>query len=126
MTTRRVLVVDDDARVRAALRELLASTSDLGPAASAGSAAEAQDAEQRHGPFDLAVVDVLLPDPATGLALIRGLVQRLPVVAVSVSSAHRSAALAAGATAFLDKDGRPDLLLAVLRAVGHAGHAASR
>jgi DNA-binding NarL/FixJ family response regulator len=114
--TRRVLVIDDDARVRTALGDLLASTADLVPAASAATAAEARAAAEHDGPFDLAVVDMRLPDPATGLALIRQLTHRVPVVAVSVSSAHRTAALAAGARAFLDKDGHPDTLLAALRA----------
>ena len=114
--TRRVLVIDDDPRVRTALGALLASTADLAPAGQAASAAEAEDAEGAHGPFDLAVVDVLLPEAATGLALIRRLAARGPVVAISVSSAHRAPALAAGAIAFLDKDGRPDTLLAALRA----------
>ncbi|MGR7023692.1 response regulator [Geodermatophilus sp. URMC 62] len=114
--TRRVLIIDDDIRVRAALGDLLASTADLTPAVTAATAAEARAAAEQDGPFDLAVVDVRLPDPATGLALIRRLTTGMPVVAVSVSGAHRAAALAAGATAYLDKDGRPDDLLAALRA----------
>jgi DNA-binding NarL/FixJ family response regulator len=113
--TRRVLVIDDDARVRAALADLLASTADLTPAGTAATAAEARAADERDGPFDLAIVDIRLPDPATGLALIRRLTARTPVVAVSVSGVHRTAALAAGARAFLDKDGRADALLATLR-----------
>jgi hypothetical protein len=59
--TRRVLVIDDDARVRTALCALLVSSTDLVPT----EAATAADA---------------------------------------------------GAAAFLDKDGRPDLLLAAVRA----------
>jgi DNA-binding NarL/FixJ family response regulator len=114
--TRRVLVIDDDIRVRAALGALLASTADLTPTVIAATAAEARAAAEQDGPFDLAIVDVRLPDPATGLALIRRLTPRVLVVAVSVSGAHRAAALAAGATAYLDKDGRPDALLAALRA----------
>ena len=114
--TRRVLVIDDDARVRTALTDLLASTADLAPVVSAATAAEAQAAAEHNGPFDLAIVDLLLPDPATGLALIRGLTPLVPVIAVSVSGVHRTAALAAGASVFLDKDGRVDALLAALRA----------
>jgi DNA-binding NarL/FixJ family response regulator len=114
--TRRVLVIDDDARVRAALADLLASTTDLSSAVPAATAAEARATAEDDGPFDLALVDIRLPDPATGLALVRQLAAGLPVVAVSVSGAHRTSALAAGATAFLDKDGRPDALLAALRA----------
>jgi CheY-like chemotaxis protein len=114
--TRRVLVIDDDARVRTALGELLASTTDLTPASSTATAAAALAAAEHDGPFDVALVDIRLPDPATGLTLVEQLAARIPVVAVSVSGAHRTAALAAGATAFLDKDGRPDTLLAALRA----------
>jgi DNA-binding NtrC family response regulator len=114
--TRRVLVIDDDARVRTALDDLLASTDDLTPAVSMATAAGALAAAEQDGPFDVALVDIRLPDPATGLALVEQLAACLPVVAVSVSGTHRTAALAAGAVAFLDKDGRPDTLLAVLRA----------
>ena len=114
--TRRVLVIDDDARVRTAFGELLSSTTDLVVAASVATASEACTAAESAEPFDLAVVDIRLPDPATGLALIRRLARQVPVVAVSISSAHRTAALTAGATSFLDKEGRPDTLLAALRA----------
>jgi DNA-binding NarL/FixJ family response regulator len=124
--TRRVLVVDDDARVRTALGELLATTADLVPAACAATPADAHAAAESAGPLDVAVVDIRLADPATGLALIRRLAPRVPVVAVSVSSAHRAAALTAGATAFLDKDGRLDTLLAVLRAVVDPKNGGSR
>ena len=122
--TRRVLVIDDDARVRTALGDLLATTTDLVPAALAATAAEARAAAESAEAFELAIVDVRLPDPATGLALIRRLTPRIAVVAVSVSGAHRAAALGAGATAFLDKDGRPDTLLAALRAVADPRHGA--
>jgi DNA-binding NarL/FixJ family response regulator len=112
--TRRVLVVDDDARVRTALCGLLASTADL-TVASAPTTAEGWTAAERDGSFDVAVVDILLPDPATGLTIIRRLARRVPVLAISVTGAHRADALAAGAAAFLDKDGHPDVLLAALR-----------
>jgi DNA-binding NarL/FixJ family response regulator len=63
----------------------------------------------------LALVDLLLPDAATGAALItdlRGL--GVVPVALSVSGGLRERALAAGAAAFLEKDGAPDHVLAAL------------
>jgi DNA-binding NarL/FixJ family response regulator len=113
--TPRVLVIDDDARVRTALCALLVSSTDLVPT-EAATAADARAAADRDGSFDVAVIDVRLPDAATGLALIRQVARSTPVVAISVSSSHRPDALAAGAAAFLDKDGRPDLLLAAVNA----------
>lgn len=99
---RRVYVVDDDPRVQIALRHLLSTSDDL---ETTGDAADA----------DVALVDVLLPDLDRGLALIRTLAHRLPVVALSVSTASRDAALAAGARRFCDKDGGTDVLLDALR-----------
>ena len=110
---RRVLVIDADPRVRAAVRELLATTRHLTVAAEASTAAEALRA-LRDDAVDVALVEVALPDPASGLALITALSQRVPVLAVSMSATHGGAAIAAGAAAFLDKGGDPDALLSAL------------
>jgi DNA-binding NtrC family response regulator len=66
----------------------------------------------------VALVDVLLPDDTTGLALVHRLSRRpgCAVVAMSVRSGARGAALAAGAVAFVEKGGDIDALLFAVRA----------
>jgi DNA-binding NtrC family response regulator len=116
----RVLVVDDDVRVRSALVETFAIESDLvviGEAATAGTAITlAKGADPC-----VAVVDTLLPDATTGLALVRHLAERpgWAVVAMSVGGGLRPAALAAGAAAFVEKDGDIDALLHAVRTATH-------
>ena len=106
----RVLVVDDDPRVRAAVRALLDGTSDLTVAAEAATPDQARAALAAGA--DCALVDVRLP---AGPDLVGELATRVPVVAFSVSGASRAGALRAGAAAFVEKDGRADRLLQALR-----------
>ena len=110
---KRVLVVDDDQRVRAALVALLDGTPDLAVAADVGSVAEALVAFDSTAP-DAVLVDILLPSRADGLGLIAQLAAYRPVVAISVDGAAREAALA---STYLGKDGRPEEILAALREV---------
>ena len=107
----RVLVVDDDPRVRAAVRALLDGTGDLTVVAAAATPDQARAALAATG-ADCALVDVRLP---AGLDLIGELATRMPVVAFSVSGASRVPAVRAGAAAFVEKDGRADRLLEALR-----------
>jgi DNA-binding NtrC family response regulator len=113
----RLLVVDDDVRVRAAIDQTIALESDLLVVADAADAATARIAADRADP-SVALVDVLLPDDLTGLALVRGLSQRpgCAVVAMSVRGGLREPALAAGAVAFVEKGGDIDALLDAVRA----------
>ncbi len=113
---KRVMVVDDDQRVRAALVALLDGTPDLAVAAEVGTVAEALAAFDRSAP-DAVLVDILLPRRADGLRLIAQLSAYRPVVAISFDGAAREAALAAGASRYLEKDGRPEEILAALREV---------
>jgi DNA-binding NtrC family response regulator len=112
----RVLVVDDDARVRAAIGQTIALEIDLLMVAGATNAAEAMALAQSAKP-PVALVDVLLPDATTGLALVRHLAQRqgCAVVAMSVGGGLRSVALAAGAIAFVEKGADIDALLHAIR-----------
>jgi DNA-binding NarL/FixJ family response regulator len=112
----RVLVAEDDPRVRAALRAFLSASPGVEVVGAAGDAAAALELARDQGPT-VALVDVLLPEAADGLALLRALTRELgiPAIAISIHGGLRSAALAAGAHQFLDKDRPPDVLLAALR-----------
>ena len=111
----RVLVVDDDARVRRALEELIDASEGMRFVASARDMRQALEEDERAAPA-VALVDVLLPERAAGLAVIRALSARgRPVVAASVSAGVGDEALAAGAVRFVEKAPDPQPLLAALR-----------
>lgn len=112
----RLLVVDDDARVRTAIAQTVALESDIVIVAQANSASVTLALAERTEPR-VALVDVLLPDATTGLALVRGLEQRAgcAVVAMSVRGGLRRAALAARAVAFVEKGSDIDAILAAVR-----------
>jgi DNA-binding NarL/FixJ family response regulator len=112
----RLLVVDDDPRVRQAIAGTVALEADLMIVAEANDAATALSMADGADP-SVALVDVLLPDGATGLALVRRLDERpgCAVVAMSVRGGLRQAALSAGAVAFVEKGGDIDALLTAVR-----------
>jgi two-component system response regulator DesR len=112
-----VLLVEDDARVRESLAHTIALEDDLALVAEAACAVAALALAERTDP-SVALVDVLLPDSTTGLALVRSLAQRpgCAVVAMSVRSGLRAAAAAAGSVAFMEKSGDIDAILDSLRA----------
>ena len=113
----RLLVVDDDPRVRQAIAPTIALEPDLVIVAAAADAMTAVTLAEGTHP-SVALVDVLLPDEATGLALVSGLARRpgCAVVAMSVRGGLRHAALAAGAIAFVEKSADIDALLDAVRA----------
>jgi DNA-binding NarL/FixJ family response regulator len=113
----RVLVVDDDVRVRVAIGQTIALEADLIMAADSADAAAALALADRVNPA-VALVDVILPDELTGLELVRNLSRRpgCAVVAMSVRNGLRDAALAAGAVAFVEKGSDIDAILAAVRA----------
>ncbi len=116
-------MADDDARVRAAIGQTIALEADLVVVADAAGAAAALALAERTGPA-VALVGLLLPDEAAGLALVRSLAQRpgCAVVAMSVHSGLRRAALAAGAVAFVEKGGDIDAVLDTVRAAAPPHH----
>ena len=113
----RLLVVDDDARVRAAIAETVTGEADMVVVAECADAATAVVLAGRTNP-SVALADVLVPDLEIGLDLIATLA-RTPgcsVVAMSVRGGLRPAVLAAGAVAFVEKSGDIEAILATVRA----------
>jgi DNA-binding NarL/FixJ family response regulator len=113
----RVLIVEDDPRVRLALRRFLAESDGFDVVGDAASATVGLELARAHSPA-VVLVDILLPSAGDGLGLLRALTGELgiPAVAMSIHGGLRGRALAAGAYRFLDKDSAPELFLAALRA----------
>ena len=114
----RVLIADDDHRVRTALSTLLRSTTGFDIVGTSATTDSALTLARQHRPT-VALIDLLLPDELDGLGLLRAITDELhiPAIAMSVNGGLRQRALAAGASRFVDKDSGADLLIAALRAV---------
>ena len=110
---RRVLIVDDDPRVRAALTALITATTDLTVAAAVGTTRDVCAALATR-PVDLILIDVQLPHRDDGITLIQTLSRRYLIVAMSIDGSSRAPALQAGAADFLEKNGNPDDILEAL------------
>jgi DNA-binding NarL/FixJ family response regulator len=113
----RVLIVNDDARVRRALRSLIDCSPDLTVVGEAGSTRSAKRLDLELRP-DVVVLDLLLPQAPDGMQVLRELRGRdRPVVAISRMGELGPEAMVAGAHAFLEKHGRDvDDLLDMIRA----------
>lgn len=111
----RVLIAENDARVRAALRTFLAASPGIDVVGDAKSAPIALEMARQRTPT-VAVIDVCLPDPQDGLGLLRVITRelRIPALAISIQGGFRVSALAAGAYRFVDKDSPPELIVASL------------
>jgi DNA-binding NarL/FixJ family response regulator len=117
----RVLIVDDDARVRRALRSLIECSPDLTVVGEAGSTPSAMRLDLELLP-DVVVLDLLLPQAPDGMQVLRELRGRgRPVVAISCMGKLGPQAMVAGAHAFLEKHGRDvdDLLHMIRSAYRH-------
>src|SRR5512132_2475692 len=115
----RVLIVDDDARVRRALRGLIQCSPDLIVVGEARSTRSAKRLELELLPD--VVLDLLLPQAPEGMQVLRELRGRgRPVVAICGTGGLGSQAVRAGAHGFLEKHGRDvDDLLDMIRAACH-------
>jgi DNA-binding NarL/FixJ family response regulator len=113
----RVLIVEDDARVRRALRRLIQCAPDLTVVGEAGSTRGAKRLDLELLP-DVVVLDLLLPQAPEGMDVLRELRGRgRPVVAIGCMGELGPRAMVAGAHAFLEKHGRDvDDLLDMIRA----------
>jgi chemotaxis response regulator CheB len=97
----RVLVVDDDSRVRRALRSLIECSGDLTVVGEAGSTRSARRLDLELLP-DVVVLDLLLPQAPEGMQVLLELRGRgRPVVAISGMGELAPQAMVAGAHAFL-------------------------
>src|SRR5687767_2660286 len=116
--TARILIVDDNASLAENLRDVLEGASGLGARVSA--VASGLDAERvaRERGFDVALVDVKLPD-VNGVQLVRALRAAAPLSEVVLITGFATvdsaiAALQAGAFAFLLKSYRPEELISTV------------
>ena len=116
----RVLIVDDDVRVRRALRGLIQCSPDLTVVGEARSTRSAKRLDLELLP-DVVVLDLLLPQAPEGMQVLRELRGRgRPVVAICGTGGLRPQAMVAGAHGFLEKHGRDvDDLLDMIRAACH-------
>jgi DNA-binding NarL/FixJ family response regulator len=114
----RLLVVDDEARVRQGLRMRLASEPDLEVVGEAGDSATALHLALELHP-DVVLMDLLMPgmDGIQATRLLQAAVPASSIVAFSVREdvSTRRAAAAAGAVAFVGKQEGPELLLVTIR-----------
>jgi DNA-binding NarL/FixJ family response regulator len=120
VATVKVLLVDDDALVRAGLRLILSSADDLEVVGETDDGASAVAAVRRHRP-DVVLMDIRMPqmDGITATAALRRLAPAPQVVVLTTFQAdeHVVAALRAGASGFLVKDTPPADIITAVRLV---------
>jgi DNA-binding NarL/FixJ family response regulator len=116
----RVLLVDDDALVRAGLRTILSSASDLELVAEADDGSRAVAAVRQHRP-DVVLMDIRMPemDGITATAALRRLDPAPQVIVLTTFQADEQVlnALRAGAGGFLLKDTPPADIINAVRVV---------
>ena len=111
----RILIADDEPRVRSALRLLLHQESCTSEIDEAGDAeAMMRCAARKH--LDLVILDWNLPKMGgyTALKTLRAVQPDVAIVVLSGQSEMRNAALATGADAFVSKGDPPERLLATI------------
>ena len=120
MVTVRVLLVDDDALVRAGLSMILSSAGDLEVVGEADDGARAVAAVREHRP-DVVLMDIRMAemDGITATAALRRLDQPPQVIVLTTFQADEQvmSALRAGASGFLVKDTPPAEIINAVRLV---------
>jgi len=120
MVTVRVLLVDDDALVRAGLRIILSSAEDLEVVGEADDGARAVAAVREHRP-DVVLMDIRMAqmDGITATAALRRLDEAPQVIVLTTFQADEQvmSALRAGASGFLVKDTPPAEIINAVRLV---------
>lgn len=113
----RILIVDDQQRARLSLRALLATRFQLIDTCEAVNGIEAIRCVEECKP-DIVLMDIRMPemDGIEATRIIKKKIAQVPVIVLSLYSEYKTAALAAGANAFLIKGEPVEQLLAVLLA----------
>lgn len=124
----RVIIVDDESLVRAALRVFLEAADDFDLVGEADNGADAVTLVRTERP-DVVLMDVQMPT-MDGIEATRRLTQEFPgtkVVALTTFSAERVIVpmLAAGASGYLVKDTSPDRILDAARMAHEGGYVLS-
>jgi DNA-binding NarL/FixJ family response regulator len=118
--TVRVLLVDDDALVRAGLRMILSSADDVEVVGEADDGARAVEAVRSHRP-DVVLMDIRMPelDGIAATAALRRLEPPPQVIVLTTFQADQQVidALRAGASGYLVKDTPPADILNAIRLV---------
>jgi len=116
----RVLVVDDDALVRAGLTMLLAGVDDIEIVGEAADGSEVEHAVAEHRP-DVVLMDIRMPgmDGLAATEIVRARDPSPEVIVLTTFDAddHVLSALRAGASGFLLKDTSPADIVRAIRAV---------
>lgn len=116
----RVLLIDDDALVRAGLRLILSSADDIDVVGEGADGTAAVAAVQAHGP-DVVLMDIRMPqmDGITATTALRRLERPPQIIVLTTFQADRQvvAALRAGASGFLVKDTPPTEIIKAIRLV---------
>lgn len=116
----RVLVVDDNERVRRSIRQLLSCQADIEVICEAADGADAICKAREYLP-DVVLLDITMPT-VDGLEAARTLKREFPAIQVVIVSQHDSrgfqwAALAAGATGYVVKSNAARDLIPELRRI---------
>ena len=116
----RVLIVDDDALMRAGLRGVLSSDPAIEVVGEAGDGRDAVHRAQRDPP-DVVLMDVRMPD-LDGIAATERMLTVAPAVRVMILTTFEQddyifGALRVGASGFLLKRTRPEDLIAAIRTI---------
>lgn len=122
---KRILIIDDQAMVRAGLALLLTQNMDLEAVDEAGDAAGALEALGRTT-YELVLLDIRMPG-RSGMDCMRDIRQRFPAVPVLVISSYPEnqyavRALRAGASGYLSKSSPPRELITAVRRVLAGDH----
>lgn len=120
----RVLIADDEALVRRALRLFVDAESELEVVGEASDGPSAVDQSIALGP-DVVLMDVRMPG-GDGITAIERVATALPLTRCVALTTYRSdetvvAALRAGAVGFLVKDSEPEHITAAIRSAHHGG-----